>query len=49
MHAFKTKILGALLPLFCFLTLKPYFKSLLVDLKYVYTKSGVVHSGNNVW
>ena len=31
------------------LTLKPYFKSLLVDLKYVYTKSGVVHSGNNVW
>ena len=32
-----------------YLTLKPYFKSLLVDLKYVYTKSGVVHSGNNVW
>jgi len=31
------------------LTLKLYFKSLLVDLKYVYTKSGVVHSGNNVW
>ena len=29
--------------------LKPYFKSLLVDLKYVYTKCGVVHSGNNVW
>ena len=33
------------------LTLKPYYKSLLaiVDLKYVYRNSGVVHSENNVW
>ena len=29
--------------------LKPYHLSLLVHLKYVYTKICVIHSGNNVW
>ena len=31
------------------LTLTLYLKSLVVDLKYVYRKSGAVHSVNNVW
>ena len=33
---------------FLTLIIKPYHLSLKVDLKYVYRKFGVVHSGNNV-
>ena len=31
------------------LIITPYLKNLLVELKYVYTQSGVVHPGNHVW